>query len=218
MSILDNIEKLKGRLSYLRGMQVQGIELPSQALVEFEPSQISVLVNTLLDATLPLDPRAKGVIEKHKGKHHNREGYPDYDAPAFDLRVELKGHFIEKMSPPLKEMRSRREASARLREASTEIDKDHDAILVVAWHLKEISGKVVPIIADYLVISAWDAAFVRDKSLLDRGGKFSSDGIPLRLKRGKAGSTPEDYELDDNFGKLKRIPHPELAAFLKKYS
>ena len=113
MSVIERIRVLEERLRSLPGTQILGLQLPVDSLASFEPSQLSVLVNILLDASLPLIVLPKGLIEKHKGQFKDREGYPDYDCHSLDLRLELKGHFCERISPKLKPTVSRREPSAR---------------------------------------------------------------------------------------------------------
>src|SRR5438309_9259488 len=98
----ERINQLREQLAVLGNRRIEGLEIPAEALAAFEPSQIAVIVNTFLDATLPIQPEMKKILKKHRGDFYDREAYPDYDAPALDLRVELKGHFCEKASPPMK--------------------------------------------------------------------------------------------------------------------
>lgn len=39
---------------------------------------------------------------------------------------------------------------------------------------------------------------------------------PLAFSAGRRESEEKDFNEDTNFGKLKRIPHPDLQAFLQK--
>jgi hypothetical protein len=50
----QEIEVLKSSFMPLVGMKIEWLSIPDQALVGFEPSQIAVIVNTLLDGILPL--------------------------------------------------------------------------------------------------------------------------------------------------------------------
>ena len=216
--LADRISSFAERLRKLRGHRVDWLKVPCEAIGQFEPSQLAVIVNTLLDVTLPLDPDLKELgISKHRTWEHDREGYPDYSVEDLDLRAELKGLFAENPAVPTKETIAKREPSARFRESGQEIDQDRDVLLVVAWTIQpDDEGFCSPTIVDYIALPAGDVAAVRDAYLVERGGKFAPDGTPLRLKLKRDGSSPDDFAVDDNFGKLNRIPHPDLQTFLKR--
>ena len=50
---LKELEKLKTQFDILLGIRLTWFSIPKQALEYFEPSQIAVIINTLLDAALP---------------------------------------------------------------------------------------------------------------------------------------------------------------------
>ena len=49
----EELDKLKDTLNPLIGLRIDWLSLPDQALLGFEPSQIAVIVNTLIDGVLP---------------------------------------------------------------------------------------------------------------------------------------------------------------------
>ncbi|MBM3303381.1 MAG: hypothetical protein FJY85_25970, partial [Deltaproteobacteria bacterium] len=83
------IEALRQVFQPLVGLRISWLSIPNRALPGFEPSQIAVIVNTLLDAALPhmeylaTDPanakRLRGIgLSKAPGVIGQRESYPDY--------------------------------------------------------------------------------------------------------------------------------------------
>src|SRR5438128_11433501 len=102
---LDELKDLERAFRPLIGLKISWLSIPGVALVGFEPSQIAVIVNTLLDAILPqiehlaTDPtnavklRAIG-LSKAPGVIGQRETYPDY-IHVSGRRVELKGLFVD---------------------------------------------------------------------------------------------------------------------------
>lgn len=95
------LETLRQIFQPLIGLKITWLSIPNRALPGFEPSQIAVIVNTLLDAILPQIEhlakdeknaiRLRGIgLSKSPGTIGHRESYPDY-VHASGKRVELKG-------------------------------------------------------------------------------------------------------------------------------
>lgn len=231
----DELEELRNILAPLIGIKIDWLSLPDKALLGFEPSQIAVIVNTLIDGILPQiellatneDNREKLSrigLSKSPGILGERESYPDY-IHISGKRIELKGLFVDNKELELKRPPTRREPSARLKENVTidVIDPKNDILLIAAVQLKEIEGFCSPHIVDLAVLSMIECIKARDERLRITGGKWI-DGLPkvisikgsIKLKRGLE-LTDADYEKDTNFGKLKRIPYPPLQAFLSKW-
>ncbi len=226
-----------GRRSYGKcRLKMSWLTIPGVALVGFEPSQIAVIVNTLLDAILPqiehlaTDPtnavklRAIG-LSKAPGVIGQRETYPDY-VHVSGKRVELKGLFVDNPKLKLKRPPTRREPSARLKENVTmdDIHPKHDALLVAAAQLQpDERDQCSPYIIDIGVFSMVACVRARDARLAEAGGRWIG-GVPKVVKKtsmrkfasGKHLSG-QDFEKDTNFGKLKRIPYPPLQEFMRKH-
>jgi len=220
----------------LIGLKMSWLSIPGVALVGFEPSQIAVIVNTLLDAILPqiehlaTDPtnavklRAIG-LSKAPGVVGQREAYPDY-VHLSGKRVELKGLFVDNPKLKLKRPPTRREPSARLKENVTmdDIQPRNDALLVAAAQLQQDEqGQCSPYIIDVGVFSMVKCVRARDARLAQAGGRWV-DGVPKVVKKASmqkfAAGRPlakQDFEKDTNFGKLKRIPYPPLQEFMRKH-
>jgi hypothetical protein len=232
----DKLKDLERAFRPLIGLKISWLSIPSIALVGFEPSQIAVVVNTLLDAILPqiehlaTDPinavklRAIG-LQKAPGTIGQRETYPDY-VHVSGRRVELKGLFVDNRDLKLKRPPTRREPSARLKENVTmdDIDPSNDALLVAAAQLQQDEhGQCSPYIIDVGVFSMVKCVQARDARLAQAGGRWVG-GIPKVVKKtsmrkfaaGQALSA-QDYKKDTNFGKLKRIPYPPLQKFMRKH-
>jgi hypothetical protein len=230
------LEKLREIFRPLLGLKISWLSIPSKALPGFEPSQIAVIVNTLLDAALPqieylaTDPenakKLRGIgLSKAPGVIGQRETYPDY-IHVSGKRVELKGLFIDNTQLPLKRPPTAREPSARLKEnvRMDVIDPANDALLLAAVQLQEDTrGNCTPRIVDFAVFSMVECVRSRDERLKEGGGKWFG-GVPKVVKKTsmskwQAGGklTPADFEKDTNFGKLKRIPYPPLQDFMRKH-
>lgn len=229
------LDELRNEFEPLIGVKLDWLSLPEQALPGFEPSQIAVITNTLLDAALPRiellasDPenieklRHIG-LSKASGNIGERESYPDYIYKS-GKRVELKGLFVDNPKLQLKRPPTPREPSARLKENVTikEVDPLNDILLVAAVRLEEIEGRCQPAIIDIGIFSMIECIRARDNRLVESGGKWIS-GIPKvvsntgreKLKIGKT-LTNDDYQPDTNFGKLKRIPYQPLQDFMIKH-
>jgi hypothetical protein len=230
------LELLRTEFAPLIGLRISWLSIPSGALAGFEPSQIAVIVNTLLDAILPQiellasdqenQSKLAGIgLSKAPGITGQRETYPDY-VHVSGKRVELKGLFIDNPDLALKRPPTDREPSARLKENVTMdvIDPANDALLVAAVQLRaDDSGHCSPHIIDIGVFSMVECVRARDKRLDESGGRWISN-VPKvvkkesigKFKRGKRLNN-SDFEKDTNFGKLKRIPYPPLQEFMRKY-
>jgi len=230
------LELLRQVFQPLIGLKITWLSIPNKALHGFEPSQIAVIVNTLLDAILPQiehlatdednAKRLRGIgLSKSPGTIGQREAYPDY-LHASGKRVELKGLYVDNPALPMKRPPTAREPSARLKENVTMdvIHPANDALLVAAAQLKEDeSGACSPYIIDIGVFSMAACVTARDKRLSEAGGRWI-DAIPKVIKKtsmakATAGKrlTSADFEKDTNFGKLKRIPYPPLQDFRRKH-
>lgn len=219
----------------LVGMKIDWLSIPDQALQGFEPSQVAVIVNTLLDGILP-QIQLLATTEENKAKLKNiglhkapntigqRESYPDY-VHISGKRVELKGLFVDNPDLKLKRPPTPREPSARLKENVTleNIDPAKDVLLIAAVQIQEENGMCSPFIVDIEVFSIVECLRARDNRLYETGGKWISK-LPkvvsnLGQQKLKAGQllTDDDYEKDTNFGKLKRIPYKPLQDFLSKW-
>jgi hypothetical protein len=220
----------------LVGLKISWLSIPNQALPGFEPSQIAVIVNTLLDAILPRIEhlatneenarRLRGIgLSKAPGIIGQREGYPDY-VHASGKRVELKGLFVDNPALPMKRPPTAREPSARLKENVTMdvIHPANDALLLAAAQLQEDeSGDCSPYIIDIGAFSMVECVRARDARLMGAGGRWIG-GIPKVVKKTSMSKftsgkrlTAADFEKDTNFGKLKRIPYPPLQDFMRKH-
>ena len=230
------LESLRQVFQPLVGLKINWLSIPNKALPVFEPSQIAVIVNTLLDAILPQihhlatdeenAKRLRGIgLSKSPGTIGHRESYPDY-IHASNKRVELKGLFVDNPSLPMKRPPTAREPSARLKENVTMdvIHPANDALLLAAAQLKEDkSGDCSPYIIDIGVFSMVECVRARDARLAEAGGRWI-DNIPKVVKKTSMSKftsgkrlTVGDFEKDTNFGKLKRIPYPPLQDFMRKH-
>ncbi len=64
----------------------------------------------------------------------------------------------------------------------------------------------------------WFGKYETPTILSKRGRRKLKRGEPLDTSSyGRKESEEKDFNEDTNFGKLKRIPHPKLQAFLAKY-
>ena len=230
---------LRKAVTPLIGVQFKSLSLPSVALKAIEPSQIGTIVGTLMDALIPHLPDIPQVgLQKHKGILGEREGYPDYKH-ASGLRVELKLLYVDNPALRMKRPPTRREPSARLTQKVTikNVVPATDAMLLIAYQLRPRTDdpiSVTPTIVDLEVFSMIDLVEARDRRLLQCGGRwFGNYETPCILSKcgsakraasvaldtstyGRKESEGKDFNEDTNFGKLKRIPHPHLQAFLRK--
>lgn len=202
----------------------------------FEPSQIAVIVNTLLDAALPQlkllqvqDPENKKRLEevglsKFRGLIGERESYPDYLHKS-GFRVELKGLFVDNPALKLKRPPTPREPSARLKENVTtnDVAADKDVLMVAAVQLQKTDHICYPVITEIELFSMIECIQARDNRLLRDGGRWNNSQPQVIKTTSQAKSrkglplSDEDYAKDTNFGKLNRIPYPPLVAMLLKY-
>ena len=230
----QEIQTLQKQFEPLIGLRIDWLSLPQQALPGFEPSQIAVIVNTLLDAALPQIELFATNPENRKKLEHlglskapreigDRESYPDYIHTS-GYRVELKGLFVDNSSLDLKRPPTRREPSARLKENITEenVDPAKDVLMLAAVQLGEFDELCYPVIVDIGIFSMVECTRARDDRLTRLGGQWH-DGILQVVKKASAAKyrnglplTDSDYEKDTNFGKLKRIPYSPLQDFMRK--
>ena len=195
-----------------------------------------------MDAMIPhLTGIADIGIEKHEGLLGEREGYPDYRHPKSGLRIELKLLFVDNPKIRMKRPPTRREPLARLTQKVTvkNVIPQTDTLLLIAYQLHEALGRqgaVTPTIVDFELFSMIELVMARDKRLVDSGGRWFGNyetpcimsklgrrkrehGIPLdETSYGRKESEGKDFNEDTNFGKLKRIPHPQLEAFLHRFA
>jgi hypothetical protein len=223
----------------LIGTQFESLALPRVAIAAFEPSQIGTIVGALMDALIPhLTDIPQVGLHKHAGIIGDREGYPDYmhDSGA---RVELKLLYVDNPELTMKRPPTKREPSARLTQKVTvkNVVPETDAMLLIAYQLKLHSKNelaVTPTIVDLEVLSVIELVEARDQRLTSTGGRwFGNYETPGILSRrgaakkitnepldttsyGRKESEGKDFNEDTNFGKLKRIPHAGLQAFLQK--
>jgi hypothetical protein len=236
----ETLGYLRNELRPLIGTQFRILSLPVKALKAFEPSQVGTIVGTLMDACIPhlVDIPQVG-LAKHEGILGDREGYPDYRHRS-GLRVELKLLYIDNPVLEMKRPPTRREPSARFTQKVTvkNVQPEIDAMLLIAYRLEpqaENPSLVSPTTFDFEVFSMIELVEARDRRLLGCGGRWFGDyetptilskaarlkiraGQPLdATSYGRKESEGKDYNEDTNFGKLQRIPHPALRAFLLKY-
>lgn len=231
----QDIQTLQKDFEPLIGLQIDWLSLPEKALPGFEPSQIAVIVNTLLDAALPqIELLATSPINREKLQHlglskapgqtGDRESYPDYIHKS-GFRVELKGLFVDNDRLNFKRPPTRREPSARLKENVTvdNVDPQKDVLMLAAVQLKEFPPLCYPVIIDVGLFPMIECIQVRDRRLTDSGGRWYNNKAQvikrssMRKYRDGISLTDKDFEKDTNFGKLKRIPYPPLQAFMKKH-
>lgn len=228
-----DLDKLRIAFSALIGVKIDWFSVPNAALLGFEPSQLAVIANTIIDAALPqiellsTDPtnrRKLGRIglKKSPSSIGQREAYPDYIHKS-GKRVELKGLYVDNPGLLVKRPPTRREPSARLKGNITlsNVQAESDALLIAAVRLEEIAERCVPVIIDVGVFSMVECIRARDQSLASRGGIWI-DEKPMVVRRDRlvkqlSGQEMHvsDYELDTNFGKLKRIPFEPLQSFMR---
>jgi len=226
---------LRKGLEPLVGLRIDWLSIPGPALPGFEPSQVAVIVNTLLDAALPqielfqtnpenLAKLKKVGLMKAPRLIGQREGYPDYiDRSGY--RLELKGLFVDNAELGLKRPPTQREPSARLKDNVTErvVNPAKDVLMLAAAQLQIFEGNCNPVIIDVELFSMIECIRARDARLL-KAGRWLNDKIPQVVKTASQGKllsgaplSDSDYEKDTNFGKLKRIPYPPLQAFMRKH-
>jgi hypothetical protein len=173
----DELKELIKTFAPLIGLKIDWLSLPDQALLGFEPSQIAVIVNTLIDGILPQiellatnednrEKLSKIGLRKAPGILGERESYPDYIHMS-GKRVELKGLFVDNKELRLKRPPTKREPSARLKENVTVdvIEPQNDVLLIAAVQLKEIEGFCSPYIVDLAVLSMIECIKARDERL-----------------------------------------------------
>lgn len=240
----QELAELRHDLQPLLGSRFRSLRLPIVALEAFEPSQIGTIVGALMDAMIPRlnipDMDLPGVgLQKHGGILGDREGYPDYRQRS-GKRVELKQLYVDNPDLKMKKPPTAREPSARITQKVTvkNVDPAKDAMLLVAYRIEpddELPDAAVPRIVDLEVLSMIELVEARDARMEKCGGRwFGNYETPTILSKigkqklkkgqrldtsgyGRKKSEGRDFNEDTNFGKLKRIPHPALQAFLRKH-
>ena len=235
----EQLSALRKELLPLVDVQFRNLTLPVVALRAFEPSQVGTIVGTLMDALLPhLSDIPQVGLEKHEGILGEREGYPDYKHVS-GLRVELKLIYVDNPALKMKRPPTRREPSARLTQKVTvkNVIPSTDTMLLIAYQLRPIPENpdvVSPTIIDLDVLSMIELVEARDNRLTSAGGRwfgnYETPTVPSKKGLRKLGagvaldstsygrkeSEGKDFNEDTNFGKLKRIPHAQLQAFIRK--
>lgn len=231
----NELKSLKTEFEPLIGLRVDWLALPERSLPGFEPSQIAVIVNTILDAALPqiqllaTSPENRVKLEqiglsKFPGQVGEREQYPDYIHRS-GYRVELKGLFVDNSDLKFKRPPTKREPSARLKENVTlyNVDAAKDALMLLAVQLQDFSGVCHPVIVDLALFPMIQCIRARDKRLKEAGGRWHNS-IPQVVKKESMSKfrrdislSDSDFEKDTNFGKLKRIPYKPLQEFMRKH-
>lgn len=234
------LAELKKQMQPLMGQRFTSLSLPVVSLEAFEPSQIGTIVGALMDAMIPHLPDMPHLgLLKYESIWGDREGYPDYTHSS-GKRVELKLIYVDNPHLKMKKPPTPREPSARLTQKVTvkNVDPAKDAMLLIAYRIEPHPHNpeaTHPTIIDLEVLSMIELVEARDKRMTDgRGRWFGTYETPtilskrgkLKLKNGQPLDTSsygrkesegKDFNEDTNFGKLKRIPHPQLKAFLAKY-
>jgi len=188
--------------SRLIGFQLPILQIPRQALLAFEPSQIGSIVGALMDACIPqldkvlptdeFEELGGHGLSKHAGILGEREGYPDYLHES-GVRAELKLLYV---NPPtelvVKSPPTQKEPSARLSQKVTlkNIEPDRDVLLLLAYQLqprRDDPDLVSPTIIDAGVFPVIDCVIARDRRLIKGSGRwFGHYETPAVLsKKGK---------------------------------
>lgn len=242
----QEIQQVDASVRPLIGLQLDLLLIPEPVLTALEPSQIGTIVGTLMDATLPLlGVLPLGLpdigITKHEGILKDREGYPDYLHNS-GKRIELKGLYVDNPTLPMKRPTTPREPSARITQKVTvkNVDPERDLMLLLAYQLQvnpRHSREIIiysPTVVDLALFKMAELVHARDERLARAGGRWFGDyetpavpsksglkkledGKRLAASYGRKESEGKDYNEDTNFGKLKRIPHATLQAFLRKH-
>lgn len=234
------LEQLRQQLLPLFGTRFTSLSLPVVALEAFEPSQIGTIVGTLMDALIPHLPDLPQLgLLKHEGILGDREGYPDYKHIS-GKRVELKLLYVDNPDLKMKKPPTPREPSARLTQKVTvkNVRPATDMMLLIAYRMEprpDNPEAASPTIIDLEVVSMIELVEARDRRMLEGGGRWFGNyetptilskrgkqkiqkGLPVDTSSyGRKESEGKDFNEDTNFGKLKRIPHPKLQAFLAKH-
>ncbi len=239
------LKGLRESLQPLIGARLNVLSLPGNVLSAFEPSQVGTIVGTLVDACLPQlyfivdDPRRLETVglTKHAGILKDREGYPDFDHRPSGMRLELKGLYVDPTEIEMKRPATAREPSARVTQRVTvkNVEPGRDVLLILAYQLRQDNmGLFGPQIIDLEIFPMIEIIEARDRRLLKVGrwfGEFETPTVLSNIGRaktrvgqridtsayGRKESEGRDFNEDTNFGKLQRIPHLGLRAFLRKH-
>lgn len=116
------------------------------------------------------------------------------------LRIELKAWWIQS-----------EEASGRFKEP-IELIKPYDILVIPYWDFTEgKSGH--PMLLDSLCVSAWEAAYLRNKRTTDAGGTVGTIANPKTARSARLANG----EADTNYGKLDRLNHSDIDELRKYY-
>lgn len=235
MITTEQLAKIREEFNPLVGLRITWLALPGIALSGFEPSQVAVIVNTLLDAALPQikllasspenSERLNSIdLEKSPRLIGEREAYPDYIHKS-GYRFELKGLFVDNTELGLKRPPTRREPSARIKDNVTmlNVNPSTDILLMAAVQLHQFDQYCHPVVIDIGLFPMIDCIKARDERMFRLGGRWNGK-VPQCIKKSSIGKfltgdrlTDEDYQHDTNFGKMKRIPYIPLQQFLKTH-
>lgn len=178
-------------------------------------------------------------LSRHEGIRGEREGYPDYRHDN-GKRLELKLLYRDPVGVAMKNPPTPREPSARLTQQVTikNVDSQNDVLMVLAYELRSLPDNeelFSPTIMDLGFFSMIDCISARDHRLISAGGMWFGDyetpcipsiigkakrrrGEPLDASTyGRKQNEGKDFNVDTNFGKLKRIPYKPLQIYLKKH-
>ncbi len=232
---IEQLARIREDFEPLVGLRITWLALPGVALSGFEPSQVAVIVNTLLDAALPQikllasspenSERLNSIgLEKAPRSIGDREAYPDYIHKS-GYRFELKGLFVDNLELGLKRAPTRREPSARIKDNITiaDVNPSKDILLMAAVQLRQFDQYCHPVIIDIGSFSMIDCIKYRDERMFRLGDRWNGK-TPQCVRKSSIGKflrgeslNDEDYQHDTNFGKMKRIPYIPLQQFLKKH-
>lgn len=241
----ENIYKLHQSLNSLIGITLPVLNLPTEILSAFEPSQIGTIIGTIMDACIPqLDKIIDDStliehmgLHKHEGLLGDREGYPDYKMDS-GFRLELKLLYVDPVNVVMKKPPTPRESSARLTQKVTykNVDPSKDVLLVIAYQLNESQPNIYsPKIIGVGLFPVIECIIARDLRLSNGGGRwfglFETPAVLSKLGKikckkneslnyneyGRKESEGFDFNEDTNFGKLARIPYKELQNFINSY-
>jgi len=188
------LTQIRQEFEPLVGLRITWLALPEIALLGFEPSQLAVIVNTLLDAALPQikmlasspenRERLESIrLEKAPRSIGEREAYPDYIHKS-GFRFELKGLFVDNSELGLKRPPTRREPSARIKDNITmaDVHPSEDILLMAAVQLRQTEQFCYPVIIDIGLFPMVDCIKARDERMLRLGGRWNGK-VPQCVKK-----------------------------------
>lgn len=131
-----------------------------------------------------------------------RFSYPDIDLQIDDhkFRIELKAWWVQS-----------EEASGRFKEP-IELIKPYDLLAIPYWDFSEGNGGN-PMLLEVVIVSAWEAAYLRNKRTEAAGGTVGTIALPRTARSAKLANGLTDT----NFGKLDRLNHPIINEINRFY-